>query len=195
MILLASASASRAAMLRAAGVPFEAVAPRVDEAAAKAGMAGASVRDIADALAELKALKVSRSRPGVWVLGSDSMVALDRRAFLDKPGSIDGLVAQLRQLRGREHRLVSAAVVARDGLPVWRHVDEARMRVRAFSEAWLAGYVAACGERVLASVGGYHLEAEGVQLFDAVEGDQFTVRGLPLIAVLAWLREAGVMPR
>jgi septum formation protein len=191
MIVLASESASRRGMLGAAGVAFEAVPARIDEAGVTAEMAGRPVRDVADRLAELKAVKVSLRMPGRFVLGSDSMLEVERGRWLDKPGDLDGLRAQLRDLRGRSHRLVSAAVVARDGQPVWRHVEAATLHVRDFSEAWLEGYVAACGADVLSSVGGYHLEGLGAQLFTKVEGDQFVVRGLPLLAVLGWLREAG----
>jgi septum formation protein len=191
MIILASESASRKAMLAAAGVAFEAVPARIDEAGVAAEMQGRTVRDVADRLAELKAVKVSLRRPGQLVLGSDSMLEVERGRWLDKPGSLEGLRTQLRTLRGRSHRLVSAAVVARDGEPLWRHVEAATLHVRDFSEAWLEQYVAACGDEVLASVGGYHLEGLGAQLFTRVEGDQFVVRGLPLLAVLGWLREAG----
>ena len=149
------------------------------------------VRDVADRLAELKAVKVSLRHRGAFVLGSDSMLEVERGRWLDKPGSLEGLKEQLRELRGRSHRLISAAVVAQDGQPLWRHVEAATLHVRDFSEAWLDQYVEACGEQVLSSVGGYHLEGLGVQLFTRVEGDQFTVRGLPLLAVLGWLREAG----
>lgn len=191
MIILASESASRRAMLAAAGVTFEAVPARIDEAGVTAEMLGRPVRDVADRLAELKAVKVSLRHRGEFVLGSDSMLEVERGRWLDKPGSLEGLRVQLRELRGRSHRLVSAAVVARDGQPLWRHVEVATLSVRDFSEAWLEEYVAACGMDVLSSVGGYHLEGLGVQLFTRVEGDQFTVRGLPLLAVLGWLREAG----
>ncbi|WP_235890307.1 Maf family protein [Sandaracinobacter neustonicus] len=178
-------------MLTAAGVKFEAVPARIDEAAITEAMRGSPVRDVADRLAEMKALKLSRSRPGLMVLGSDSMLELERGVWLEKPGTLDGLRAQLRLLRGRVHRLVSAAMVAQDGQPLWRHVEVATLTVRDFSEDWLEDYVAACGEQVLSSVGGYHLEGLGAQLFTRIEGDQFVVRGLPLLAVLGWLREAG----
>ncbi|WP_374389462.1 nucleoside triphosphate pyrophosphatase [Sandaracinobacter sp.] len=191
MIILASESASRRAMLTAAGVAFEAVPARIDEAAVTEGLRGRPVRDVADRLAELKAVKVSLLRPGMVVLGSDSMLELERGVWLEKPGTADGLRAQLRQLRGRPHRLVSAAVIARDGRPLWRHVEAATLTVRDFSEGWLDQYVAACGAEVVSSVGGYHVEGLGAQLFTRIEGDQFVVRGLPLLAVLGWLREAG----
>ncbi len=193
MIVLASESASRKALLAAAGVDFEAVPARIDEAGVTAEMRGRPVRDVADRLAELKAVKVSFQRPGQFVLGSDSMLEVERGRWLEKPGDREGLRAQLRVLRGRPHRLISAAVVARDGQALWRHVEVATLTVRPFSEAWLDAYVSACGDDVLGSVGGYHLEGLGVQLFERIEGDQFVVRGLPLLAVLAWLREAGEM--
>lgn len=191
MLILASESLSRRQMLTAAGVAHEAIAAHVDEAAAKAGMAGAPGRDVADRLAELKAVKLSARRPADLVIGCDSVVELDRGQLLDKPGTIDGLRRQLMQLRGRTHKLISAVVAARGGAPVWRHVGVARMTVRPFSPEWLEDYVAACGTEVLSSVGGYHLEALGVQLFDKADGDQFVVRGLPLIELLAWLRTTG----
>jgi septum formation protein len=191
MIVLASESASRRAMLTAAGVTFAAEPARIDEEGVTAGMAGRPVREVADRLAELKAVKVSLRHPGVLVLGSDSMLEVERGRWLEKPGDVEGLRAQLLTLRGRSHRLVSAAVVARDGKPLWRHVEAATLHVRAFSEAWLDEYVAAAGEAVLGSVGGYHLEGLGAQLFTRIEGDQFVVRGLPLLAVLGWLREVG----
>ncbi|MFA7440180.1 MAG: nucleoside triphosphate pyrophosphatase [Sphingomonadaceae bacterium] len=193
MLLLASTSQSRMAMLRAAGVGFESVAPRVDEEAVKEALAGRPVREIADRLAEMKAVKVSQSHRDRWVLGSDSMMALSAREYFDKPGTVENLRAQLQAMRGREHRLVSAAVIARDGQPVWRHVEDARLAVRNFSDAWLESYIAASGDAIFGSAGGYHVEGLGAQLFTRIDGDQFVVRGLPLLAVLGWLRESGEM--
>lgn len=194
-LILASTSASRHAMLSAAGIDFTPVGSHVDEDSVKAAMSGAGepVRAIADRLAELKALKVSGRHPGAFVIGSDSMVALSSHDFLDKPGTIAALADQLRTLRGRTHRLLSAVAVARDGAILWRHVDTATLHVRPFTDDFLASYIAACGQDVCHSVGGYHLEARGVQLFDRIEGDSFTVRGLPLIPLLAWLRSAGAI--
>jgi septum formation protein len=194
-LILASESRSRMQMLHAAAVAFVAQPARLDEAAVKAAMAGAPVRDMADKLAEMKALKVSKSAPGAFVLGSDSMLALDRTTGLDKPETREGLRAQLIALRGRTHSLISAAAVAKEGQILWRHVEQAKLTVRPFSDAFLDAYVETVDEAVLQSVGGYHLEGQGVQLFERIEGDQFTVRGLPLIAVLAWLRTAGLIPQ
>lgn len=192
-LVLASQSAARMAMLQAAGVAFATRPARIDEAAVVAAMQGSPVRDVADRLAELKAVKVSLSCPGALVLGADSMLEVEPGEWLQKPGSLTGLEQQVRRLRGRRHRIVSAVVIARDGQPLWRHAEVATLQVRAFSDAWLAAYIAACGEAMLASVGGYHIEGLGAQLFEKIVGDQFTVRGLPLLAVLAWLREAGEM--
>ncbi len=195
-LILASESISRAAMLRAAGVPFEARPAHIDEQGITAALRaeGARVRDVADRLAEMKAVKLSLGAPGRFVLGSDQMLEVERGRWLEKPGDADGLRAQLRELRGRSHRLLCAAVIARDGVPAWRHIEAATLTVRAFSDAWLEDYVAQVGSAVFGSVGGYHVEGRGVQLFEKIEGDQFVVRGLPLVAVLAWLRAAGMMP-
>lgn len=193
MLILASQSPARQAMLRAAGVAFEALPARIDEAGLSAAMRGSPARDVAVRLAELKALKLSGGHPGRLVLGADSMLEVEPGEWLEKPGTRAGLRAQLARLRGRAHRIFSAAVVARDGAALWRHVEAATLHVRDFSDAWADVYVEAVGESVLESVGGYHVEGLGVQLFTRIEGDQFVVRGLPLLAVLGWLREAGEM--
>jgi septum formation protein len=195
-LVLASTSASRQAMLTAAGVPFEALAPMVDEAELKRALAaeGTDARGTADALAEAKAVKISRKLPGALVLGSDSVVALDDGTMVDKAPDRETLARQLRMLRGRTHRLVSAAVVAENGTPVWRFVGVARLAMRDFSDAFLEAYLDACGDVLLGSVGGYHIEGRGAQLFARVDGDQFTIRGLPLLPVLDYLRTRSVMP-
>jgi septum formation protein len=195
MLILASQSPSRRAMLTAAGVPHSAHPAHLDEAAITAAMRGDPVRNVADKLAELKAVKVSLSHPGAHVLGSDSMLEVAHGQWLEKPGTLEGLRTQLQTLRARPHKLVSAAVIAKNGQPIWRHVEVATLHVRPFSDQWLESYIATAGAQVLHSVGGYHLEAQGVQLFEKIEGDQFSIRGLPLLAVLAWLREAGEMPQ
>lgn len=193
MITLASTSAARAALLTAAGVAFEAVAPGVDEDAAKASLLaeGASPRDLADALAELKAVKVSRTRPGL-VLGADQTLELEG-ASLDKASDLADARAKLMRLRGRTHRLHAACVVARDGAPLWREVRTARMTMRTFSDAFLDAYLAREAQAALQSVGGYHYEGFGVQLFAAAEGDDATVRGLPLLGLLDFLRGQDVV--
>jgi septum formation protein len=195
-LLLASKSASRRAMLSAAGVPFEAVAAGVDEETAKAALRadGLSPRDLADALAELKALRVSQRVPGALVLGSDSIVELDDGTMLDKPTSRDNAAEHLRRMSGKRHDLVSAAVIAEAGRPVWRVVDRAKMHVRTLSDAFIDQYLDAEWPEISGCVGCYRIEGPGAQLFSRIEGSQFTVLGLPLLQVLDYLRIRGVMP-
>ncbi len=189
MLVLASTSASRRAMLTAAGVAHQAVSPGVDEEAATAALGHLDGRALADALAELKAIKVSSRRPGDLVLGCDSTVECDDGVLLDKPG--DALAEQLRVLSGRSHRLHSAIVAAENGVPVWRHVARATMTMRTLSEDFIADYVAREGVAVAGCVGGYQIEGAGVQLFDRIVGDHWTIMGLPLLPLLGWLRIRG----
>jgi septum formation protein len=195
-IILASGSASRRAMLEAAGVGFEIVRPQVDEDAAKDALKaeGIEARGLADALAELKAVAVSRRMPGRIVIGSDSTVALADGTMLDKPDTRERAAEQLRRMRGGTHRLVSAVVGARDGVPVWRHVDVAKLHVRDFSEAFLEAYLDAEWPAIAGCVGCFRIEGPGVQLFSKVEGSQFTILGMPLMPLLGWLRDVGEMP-
>jgi septum formation protein len=192
MLVLASTSASRRAILTAAGIEHEALAPGVDEETAKAAMAHLDGRGLADALAELKAIKVSSRRPGDLVLGCDSTVERDDGLLIDKPG--DRLVEQLHALSGRTHRLHSAVVAAENGVPVWRHVGRATMTMRVLSDAFIADYVAREGASVAGCVGGYRIEGAGVKLFDRIDGDHWTIMGLPLLPLLAWLRVRGIVP-
>ncbi|MDT7933372.1 MAG: Maf family protein [Sphingomonadaceae bacterium] len=196
LLILASTSASRKAMLRAAGVPFEVQAPGVDEdevrEALKAEGEGKPAR-VAETLAEHKALRVSRRFPDALVLGSDQVLALPGDVMFEKPQNLAEAGEQLRQLRGRDHWLISAAALACGGAVVWRTVDEARMQMRDFSDAFLERYLAVGGPELLTSVGGYQLEALGGQLFLKADGDHFTVRGLPLLPVLDELRRRGVL--
>lgn len=193
--ILASSSESRRAMLSAAGVAFEARPAIVDERAVKAAMLreGADGSAIADALAEMKAVRVSAKFPESLVLGADQILACDGKLYTK---AIDGQGARetLEALRGRTHDLVSGAVLARGGVPVWRAVETARLTMRAFSDAFLDHYLAAEGEALLGSVGCYRLEGLGAQLFSKIEGDHFVVRGLPLLKVLEALRTQGVLP-
>ena len=193
-LLLASQSASRRAMLTAAGVPFDATAAGVDEDAAKASLAGTKPRDLADALAELKAVKVSLRHPDRLVLGSDSVVALADGSLLDKPESREQAAEHLARMSGTRHELWSAAVVAEAGRPVWRHVEAARMHVRPLSPAFIDWYLNREWPAIAGCVGCYRIEGPGAQLFSRIEGSQFTVLGLPLLNVLDYLRVRGVMP-
>jgi septum formation protein len=191
MLVLASMSAARRTMLEAADVPFETVAPRVDEESAKEAFRarGLGARDLADALAELKAMRVSASRPGDIVLGCDQTLVLADGTMLDKPGA--DVAAQLRTLSGQTHSLFSAIVAVENGQPVWRHVDRATLTMRTLSESFIADYVTQEGEAISGCVGGYRIEGRGVQLFSKIDGNHFTILGLPLLPLLQWLRLRG----
>jgi len=190
-LILASGSATRRKMLEDAGVAIVVEKPRVDEEAVKAGLRaeGLKPREQADALAEVKALSVSRMR-GDLVLGADQMLALGDEAF-DKPADRAEARAQLVALRGKTHALLTAAVIARDGQVIWRHVDTPKLTMRPFSDAFLDDYLDRVGEGALSSVGGYQLEGLGAQLFSRVDGDYFSVLGLPLMPLLSYLRDIG----
>ena len=192
-LVLASQSASRRAMLTAAGVPFEAIAAPIDEAAVKAALAPIEPRDLADRLAELKALKGSALRPEALVLGSDSIAALADGRLLDKPESRAEAHDHLAAMSGTMIRLISAAVIARGGVAEWRHVEVARLHVRQLSDAFLESYLDAEWPAIAGCAGAFRIEGPGVQLFDRIEGDQFTIMGMPMIAVVGHLRARGVM--
>ena len=197
-IVLASSSAARQNMLKAAGVEFEHAVSSVDEAVIKtrALKGGAAPRELAGILAEHKAIDVSArlgSRPDVLVIGADQTLELEGRS-IDKAGSVEQLRGTLQAMVGRTHALHSAVAVVRDGALAWTQTNTALMTMRALSSEFMEGYVARHGEAVRSSLGGYWYEGEGVQLFDAVEGDYFTILGLPLIPLLGFLRREGAMP-
>jgi septum formation protein len=191
-LILASGSQTRQALLKAAGVDFMVQPARIDEQALTAELLsqGKDPGAIARALAEEKALAVLRQNPHDTVLGGDSVLALGS-ALIDKSPDLASLRAELRQLSGQTHLLVSAAALARDGQIVWHQVAHARMTMRVLSEVFIDAYLAREGEAVLGSVGGYHFEGLGAQLFDSVEGDYFSILGLPLLPVLKELRAQG----
>jgi septum formation protein len=193
-IVLASKSASRAAVLKAAGLTFRQVSPGVDEDAIKAGLRaeGASIAKQADLLAETKALKVSASHAGV-VLGCDQMLDLDGEAF-DKVSTREEAREVLRRLRGKTHVLQSAIVACVEGAAVWRHLSQPRLRMRAFSDSFLETYLDAIGERAFESVGCYQVEGRGAQLFERIEGDHFSILGMPVLPLMQWLRDRGTIP-
>lgn len=194
-LVLASASATRQRLLAAAGVRFEAVPVRVDEVAIRRGLEaeGASPRDIADVLAEMKARRIGERHPDRMVLGCDQV--LDHRGkVLGKSATRDEARAQLLALRNDRHSLLSAAVIYDGGRPVWRHVGVARLAMRDFSDAWLDTYLDRNWPGLADTVGGYKLEEEGVRLFARIEGDHFTILGLPMLELLSYLTVRGVIP-
>ena len=191
-LVLASRSAARRAMLTDAGVVFGLEDAGVDETALKASLTHVAADELAVELAMAKALAVSRRDPEAWVLGADQTLAFDG-GLVSKAPSLAAARERLIAMRGKSHQLHSGAALAHDGAVVWSGVDTAVMRVRDCSDAFLDAYLAAEGEGLLACVGSYRLEGMGSQLFEAVEGDYFTVLGLPLWPVLAELRRAGVI--
>ena len=193
-VILASGSSIRAQLLRQANVPFEIQVPKVDEESVKRALLAenAPPRDIADALAELKARKISSKFPGSMVLGCDQVLDFQGR-LLSKPNSPEQAFEQLREMRGQRHMLLSAAVIYRDGQPIWRHVGQVRLRMREASDTYLSDYVTRNWESIRHAVGGYKLEEEGVRLFTTIDGDYFNVLGMPLLELLNYLATQGVI--
>ena len=196
MFVLGSGSAGRRMLLENAGLAFEVMPARVDEEAVKQRFlrehGPEALPELADALAAEKALEVSR-RTELPVLGGDQILVLEGELF-NKPRDMDEARENLERLRGRTHHLVSALAVAERGEIVWRYRDAAAMTMRAFSYAFLEEYLAMVGEKALSSVGCYQVEGPGIQLFEKIEGDYFTIVGLPLIPFLHWLRGRGILP-
>jgi septum formation protein len=188
-LVLASASASRARLLAAAGLAFEAYPVSLDEEAVKDSFRceGRSAGDCAIALAETKARRASARYPGALVIGADQMLVCGGQWY-DKPKDLPTARAQLLALRGKRHELPTAAAVLRDGAVLWHVVETPALTLRDFSDAFLDDYLAALGEKALASVGAYQLEGMGVQLMARVEGDHFTIQGMPLLPLLDFLR-------
>ncbi len=191
-LILASGSKIRAQLLQNANVRFDVHPARVDEAMIKQSLEAeqAKPRDVADALAEMKARKVSEKHPGALVLGCDQVLDYGGQ-ILSKPETPDAAGAQLRALRGDRHMLLSAAVIVENGTPVWRHVGQVRMMMRAASDSYIDDYVERNWDSIRHSVGGYKLEEEGVRLFTRVDGDYFTVLGMPLLELLGYLTVRG----
>lgn len=194
-LILASGSEIRAQLLRQAGLDIDVILPRVDEESVKMAMLAENgrPREVADALAEAKARKVSARHPGALVLGCDQV--LDHRGrLLSKPRSPDDAKDQLRTLRDDSHDLLSAVVAFEDGRPLWRHMGKVTLTMRDIGDTYLDDYVARNWVSIRHSVGGYRLEEEGVRLFRAIDGDYFSVLGLPLIPLLSWLIDRGTLP-
>lgn len=193
-LVLASTSATRAGLLRAAGLVFGTVAPGVDEAAVKesAQADGLEPGDCALLLAELKARRISERLPGALVIGADQILVCRERWF-DKPDGRDAAAAQLRALAGQRHALVTAAVCLHGGVRVWQHLASPRLTMRSLSDAAIAAYLDAAGEAVTRSVGAYQVEGLGIRLFAAIEGEHAAILGLPLLPLLGFLRQHGVL--
>jgi len=189
-LVLASASAVRRTLLEAAGIPVEARPAHIDERAIEAAAPSGDPSAVAALLAREKALRVAADAPGRLVVGADQTLALGRHRF-DKPADRAAARAQLQALAGRTHELHAAIAVARNGNVLFEHVGVARLTMRALSEAFLERYLDAAGAAVTASVGAYQLEGLGVHLFDRIDGDHFTILGLPLLPLLAYLRAEG----
>jgi septum formation protein len=192
-LTLASQSAARRKLLHDVGLSFDAASPDVDEDAVKTDMLrdGVTPYEIARALAEAKAMEVSRRTPGL-VIGADQTLDFEGVLF-DKAQDLDQLKRHLQTFRGRSHRLHSAVALARNGVVVWGVTETATLYVRDFSDAFLDHYIQREGDAVLGCVGGYRIEGEGLQLFDRIEGDYFTIVGLPLLSLMAFLRTQGLV--
>jgi septum formation protein len=192
-VVLASKSFVRRRMLIDAGLDVDVVSPGVDEERIKTRMSGESAEAVTRALAEAKARAVSLRRVNDWVIGADQVLRFEGRLH-DKAVSIDAAETRLKELRGREHELVASVSLARAGEIRRTETDVAKLAMRAFSDDFLTGYLERAGEGILASVGCYEYETFGVQLFERVEGDFYTILGLPLLPLLAMLRGEGVLP-
>ncbi len=195
-LILASQSRFRAGLLAAAGVAAEAMPAAVDEAEVKHGAQaeGLSADDTAMLLASLKAERIARRHPDALVIGGDQILVCDG-AWFDKPPDLAAARAQLQALRGRTHTLVTAALVQRGGQRLWQHIARPRLAVRDFSDAFLDEYLALEGEVLTTTVGAYRVEGPGLQLFDRIEGEHAAIMGLPLLALLEFLRQHGVLMR
>ena len=194
-IILASGSEIRATLLRNAGIQFDVIKARIDEDMMKAGLLaeGLKGRDIADALAEMKALRVSSKHPIHIVVGCDQVLEHEGVLF-SKPDSQNDAIKQLQCLRGSTHRLLSAVVIYKNGEPQWRHVSCVSMTMHDFSDTYLNDYVKRNWESIRYSVGAYKLEEEGIRLFQKINGDYFAVLGIPLLELLSYLSIRGVLP-
>lgn len=191
-LILASASSARRALLAGTGLAFETIPADLDESRLKADLVDSDTETVALSLSEAKAKAISKTRPEALVIGADQILDCEGRRF-DKPRDPDEAKRHLLTFRGKTHRLVSGLCLARGGEIVWRHVAVAHLTMRSFSNDFLEDYLARSGPEILESVGVYRLEGLGVHLFDHIDGDYFTILGLPLLPLLAALRTQGVV--
>jgi len=193
-LVLASASASRASILRAAGIAFEQKPARVDEDALKESMRldGANAGETALALAVLKARRISAQNPEAFVIGADQLLDC-AGVWFDKPKDRDGAAENLHALSGKKHELATALCVMREGASLWTHIARPALHMRVLNDDMIEAYLDAAGDQVLSSVGAYQLEGLGAHLFERIEGDWFSILGLPLLPLVAFLRENGIL--
>jgi len=191
-IILASSSPTRHQLLQSVGIPFESVPPRIDEVSVRASLEaeGATPRDIADTLGEMKARKAAEKTPEALVIGSDQVLSLKGRVF-GKPEDRDAAAAQIGALQGQQHMLLSSAVIYQDGGPIWRSVGTARLTMHALTPDDIEAYLAVAWPDVEGSAGAYHAEGYGARLFSRIDGDWFTVMGMPLLDICSFLRLRG----
>jgi len=194
LVVLASASSSRANLLRSAGITFDTIPAKVDEDAVKEslGAEGASAVQCAETLAELKAVKISQRHPNTLVVGADQLLECEGKWF-DKPVDMAGAKTHLETLRGQTHILATSVVVAMNGARIWHHNASPSLTMRTFTDTFLRDYLVDVGPAALSSVGAYQLEGRGIQLFDRIDGDFFTILGLPLLELLTFLRGHNVV--
>ena len=193
-LILASGSPFRRQLLENAGLSFSVERPEIDERAVEAPLrsSGATPEDIAQVLAEAKAMDVSERHPGALVIGSDQTLSLQNEMF-HKPKDMEGARRQLLALSGRTHELNSALAIARDGETIWRHLDVVHMTMRKLEPGFIGRHLAQVGDKALSSVGAYQIESEGIQLFEKIDGSYFSIVGLPLLPLLSKLRELGAI--
>ncbi|MBB5700472.1 septum formation protein [Ochrobactrum daejeonense] len=189
-LVLASKSPFRSALLKNAGIGFSTASAEIDERAVEAPLyeTGATPEDVAQVLAEAKAIDVSERNPGAVVIGCDQTLSLGDEIF-HKPADMEAARRQLLKFSGKTHQLNSAVVLVRDGVPLWRHVSIARMTMRDLDPGFVGRYLGRVGDAALSSVGAYQVEGPGIQLFEKIDGDYFTIVGLPLLPLLAELRK------
>ncbi len=192
-LILASASVVRARLLENAGIPFEICASGVDESYIKQQRAGEKAQEIAMALAVAKAMDVARENADALVIGADQILECEGQLF-DKPSDMAGARSHLQNLQGKTHRLLTAASVVREGETIWSHLETPALTMRHLTEGFIDDYLSDVGSAALTSVGAYQLEGRGAQLFDRIDGDFFSILGLPLLPLLAFLRDQSLLP-